>query len=238
MEEGVRVIVLDTETTGFDRNKDRITEIGCVELLDFKPTGRMFHSYFYSGVEIPDEVVKLTGITNLFLEDKPLFKDIAPLFIDFISDMKLVAHNASFDCGFIDSELQRAGFNPLGLDRYIDTLHSARKKYPGKRASLDALCDRFNISRSSRSFHGAITDTLLLCDVYRELHQDKLILFTNNSSDTLKYVNHEKFTGIKRVNKSRLTKKQIKDHKEFLFDMEKSSGVKSIWAKYEEKKSI
>lgn len=169
--EGRREIVFDTETTGFDaRGEDRITEIGCIEIIDFLPTGENFHAYLNPQREVPEKVVEITGLTTEFLRDKPLFKSVAQDFLDFIADSPLVAHNADFDRGFINAELERAGFDPIPTPRFIDTLKIARAMFPGSPASLDALCKRFDVSLAARDKHGAIIDSLLLADVYLELN--------------------------------------------------------------------
>jgi len=167
---GKREIVFDTETTGFDaRGDDRITEIGCVEVIDLIPTGKTFHAYTNPERDIPEKVTEITGLTREFLSDKPLFSEQAQGFLDFVGDSDLVAHNADFDRGFINAELERAGYDPIPTKRFIDTLRIARSKFPGSPASLDALCKRFGISLTSRSKHGAIIDAELLAQVYLEL---------------------------------------------------------------------
>ncbi|MGB0907278.1 MAG: DNA polymerase III subunit epsilon [Maricaulaceae bacterium] len=167
---GHREVVFDTETTGFDaRGADRITEIGCIEIIDLLPTGRSFHAYLDPLRDVPEKVTEITGLTTEFLRGKPLFKDEAQGFLDFVGDSPLVAHNADFDMGFVNAELKRAGFNPIPNNRFIDTLKIARSKFPGSPASLDALCKRFDISLSARDKHGAIVDSELLAAVYLEL---------------------------------------------------------------------
>lgn len=173
-ENGHREIVFDTETTGFDaRGDDRITEIGCIEIIDFMPTGRSFHAYCNPQREVPEKVVQITGLTTEFLRDKPLFKHVADDFITFIAGSPLIAHNADFDKGFINAELDRAGFAMLPDKRFIDTLRMARAQFPGSPATLDALCKRFDISLSARDKHGAIIDSELLAAVYLELNGGK-----------------------------------------------------------------
>ena len=172
---GKREIVFDTETTGFDaKGEDRITEIGCIELIDLVPTGENFHAYLDPQRDIPPAVVELTGLTREFLTGKPLFKDRAQDFLDFVGDSQLVAHNADFDRGFVNAELERAGFDPIPKSRFTDTLKIARSKFPGSPASLDALCKRFNISLSSRSQHGALIDSELLAEVYLDLRGGRI----------------------------------------------------------------
>ena len=161
-----REIVFDTETTGFDaRGLDRITEIGCVEVIDLMPTGKTFHAYINPERDVPQKVTEITGLTWEFLKDKPLFADKAQEFLDFVGDSDLVAHNSDFDQGFINAELERARFDPIPSKRFVDTLKIARAKFPGSPASLDALCRRFDISLTSRHKHGALVDSEL-CLLY------------------------------------------------------------------------
>lgn len=167
----MREIVFDTETTGLDpATGDRVTEIGCVEVIDCIPTGRTFHTYVNPERDVPQVVTEITGLTADFLADKPLFGEIVDKFLDFVGDAGLVAHNAPFDRGFINMELARLERPVIADDRFRDTVAIARKKFPGSPASLDALCKRFNISLESRDKHGALTDAVLLADVYLELN--------------------------------------------------------------------
>lgn len=167
---GLREIVFDTETTGFHaKGDDRITEIGCIEIIDLLPTGRQFHAYCDPLRDVPAKVVEITGLTTEFLRGKPLFNDIADDFLEFIQDSTLIAHNAQFDIGFINAELIRSGREPLPQSRFKDTLAMAHAKFPGSPASLDALCKRFGVSLSARDKHGAIIDSELLAAVYLEL---------------------------------------------------------------------
>lgn len=166
----MREIVFDTETTGLDPNTgDRITELGCVEVIDCIPTGKTFHAYVNPQRSIPREVVEITGLTEEFLADKPLFEDVAQDFVDFVGDAVMVAHNAGFDRGFINMELARLGIDIYPDDRFKDTARIARAKFPGSYVSLDALCKRFDISLETRDKHGALIDALLLAEVYLEL---------------------------------------------------------------------
>ena len=167
----MREIVFDTETTGFDsQGLDRITEIGAIELVDWLPTGRQFHAFLDPFPrEVPPKVVELTGLTTEFLRGKPKFEDKVDEFIDFIGDAALIAHNATFDMGFINAELRRCNRNEIPQTRFVDTLEMAHQKFPGSPASLDALCKRFDISLSGRDKHGAIIDSELLARVYLEL---------------------------------------------------------------------
>jgi DNA polymerase III subunit epsilon len=165
-----REIVLDTETTGFEPDDGhRIVEIGCVELVNHLPTGRVYHEYLNPQREVPADAVRVHGLTDQFLKDKPLFTEKVDGFLEFIGDATLVIHNAEFDMKFLNAELKRAGFPPLQFSRALDTVLMARKKYPGQPANLDALCRRFKIDNTARKFHGALLDSELLAEVYLEL---------------------------------------------------------------------
>ena len=166
----MREIVLDTETTGFEPNEgDRIVEIGAVELFNHLPTGRTYHQYINPKRNMPEAALNVHGLSEEFLSDKPVFKDIAQEFIDFIKDSKLVIHNASFDMKFLNAELGWVNRPALPMNQAIDTLAIARRKFPGSPASLDALCRRFGIDNSSRTLHGALLDSEILAEVYLEL---------------------------------------------------------------------
>jgi DNA polymerase-3 subunit epsilon len=166
----LREIVIDTETTGLDAaNGDRLIEIACVEIVNRIPTGREFHRYLNPERAIHRDAVEVHGLTDAFLKDKPLFKDVAGELLDFLGDAPLVAHNASFDMGFINAELQRATLPLLGVDRVVDTLALARRRHPAGPNSLDALCKRYGIDLSQRTKHGALLDSMLLANVYVEL---------------------------------------------------------------------
>jgi DNA polymerase-3 subunit epsilon len=166
----MREIVLDTETTGFEPDQgDRIVEIGGVELHNHMPTGRTYHQYINPQRAMPQEAFEVHGLGDEFLSDKPLFRDIAQAFVDFVGDAKLVIHNAAFDMKFINAELGWANMAPIPWERAVDTLEIARKKFPGAPASLDALCRRFGIDNSERTLHGALLDSEILAEVYLEL---------------------------------------------------------------------
>lgn len=166
----MREIVLDTETTGFDPiTGDRIVEIGCVELINHLPTGNVYHQYINPERSMPEEAFKVHGLSNEFLSDKPVFAEIIADFRKFIGDDVLVIHNAEFDMKFINAEFARLGFPALPMSRAIDTVVMARKKFPGSPANLDALCRRYEIDNSNRTFHGALLDSELLAEVYLQL---------------------------------------------------------------------
>ena len=171
MEDIMREIVFDTETTGMDPFEgDRIVEIGAVELVNHLPTGNTIQLYINPERDIPAEAEAVHGITNEFLSDKPVFSQVYTDFMDFISDdATLIAHNAEFDMKFLNWELEQVGHPPIGKVRVIDSLIIARQKFPGSPANLDALCRRFGIDNSNRSYHGALLDSELLAEVYLEL---------------------------------------------------------------------
>lgn len=166
----MREIALDTETTGFDPAEGhRIVEIGCVEMFNFVPTGKVWHHYINPERDIDAGAVAVHGITNEKVKDKPVFGELVGSFLDFIGDAPLVIHNAEFDIKFLNAEIKPFGFPMFQLDKAIDTVLIARKKYPGQPANLDALCRRFAIDLSDRDFHGALLDAQLLAKVYLEL---------------------------------------------------------------------
>ena len=166
----MREIVLDTETTGFEPSEGhRIVEIGAVELFNHLPTGRTYHQYINPERAMPREAFEVHGLGDDFLRDKPLFRQEAQNFLDFVADSKLVIHNASFDMKFLNWELRTHGFPQIPNDRAIDTLMIARSRFPGSPASLDALCRRFGIDNSMREKHGALLDSEILAEVYLEL---------------------------------------------------------------------
>lgn len=166
----MREIVLDTETTGMDPSAgDRLVEIGCVELENNLPTGKTYHVYINPERPIPPEATAVHGITDAYVKNMPTFGEIVGDFMDFIGNDRLVIHNAEFDVKFLNAELKRFGFPSLDNRRVLDTLALARKKFPGSPANLDALCRRFNIDNSNRTFHGALLDSQLLAEVYLEL---------------------------------------------------------------------
>lgn len=176
-----RQIVLDTETTGLSaENGDRIIELGCVELFNRKLTGNDLHIYFNPQRESHEDALKVHGLTSDFLRDKPKFAMLANDIVEYLRDAELIIHNAAFDVGFLNKEFELAGLPPLRsfVGDVTDTLALAKTVYPGKRNSLDALCDRFGVDRSNRTFHGAKLDAQLLADVYINLTrgQDALLI--------------------------------------------------------------
>lgn len=167
----MREIVLDTETTGFEPGEGhRIVEIGAIELFNHLPTGRTFHRYVNPERSMPTEAFQVHGLGDDFLRDKPRFAEIAAAFLDFVGgDSRLVIHNASFDMKFLNAELSWVNLPLIAMERALDTVALARRKFPGAPASLDALCRRFGIDNSAREKHGALLDSELLAEVYLEL---------------------------------------------------------------------
>lgn len=192
----MRQIVLDTETTGIGPELGhRVIEIGCVELVDRKLTGRHYHVYLNPEREVDEGAFKVHGISNEFLQDKPLFKDVASEFIHFISGAELIIHNAPFDVGFLNSELKHARLQKSLADYclILDTLVMAREKHPGQRNSLDALCKRYDIDNSNRQLHGALLDAEILAFVYLAMTGGQSSLFSEmqTSSAGSKAQNYE-----------------------------------------------
>jgi DNA polymerase-3 subunit epsilon len=166
----MREVVFDTETTGLDpRSGDRMVEIGCIELVNRVPTGRTFHAYFNPDRPMPLEAEQVHGLGDAFLADKPRFHERAQELIAFLADSPLVAHNAQFDFGFLNGELGACGHPEVAIARMVDTLAIARRRHPGAKHSLDALCTRYGVDRSHRVKHGALLDAELLAQVYVEL---------------------------------------------------------------------
>ncbi|MBW9114143.1 DNA polymerase III subunit epsilon [Rhizobium cauense] len=166
----MREIIFDTETTGLDNRVDRIIEIGGIELFNHFPTGNTIHIYINPGDQkVHPDALAVHGITDEFLKDKPSFADVAQQIVDFFGDAKWIAHNATFDMGFINAELARLDLPPILPDRVLDTLSMARRKHPMGPNSLDALCRRYGIDNGHRTKHGALLDSELLADVYIEM---------------------------------------------------------------------
>ncbi|WP_372861346.1 DNA polymerase III subunit epsilon [Spongiibacter sp.] len=233
----MRQIVLDTETTGIDPNDGhRIIEIGCVELLDRKLTGRHFHYYINPQREVEAGAIEVHGITNEMLADKPLFAAVAEEFLDFVRGAELVIHNAPFDIGFLDMELALLpGKQPRLRDicGVIDTLVMARQKHPGQRNSLDALCQRYYVDNSQRDLHGALLDAEILADVY-------LIMTGGQTNLALAGEENDSEggagTGIRRVDDNRPALKVVRAseaelaaHQEQLQIIDKASGGNCLW---------
>ncbi|WP_264736147.1 MULTISPECIES: DNA polymerase III subunit epsilon [unclassified Wolbachia] len=229
MESKLREIVLDTETTGLDTGSGhRIIEIGCVELINRIPTGKVLHLYLNPERDIPYHSFKIHGISEEFLEDKPLFSDVALEFLDFISNDILVIHNAEFDVKFLNMELSKLNAGLISSDRVLDTLPLARKKFVGSPASLNALCKRFDISLENRELHGALVDAQLLAKVYVELTGGlQTFLFDNecNQDSNSTFVQHKVRNLTPREHSP--NSEEIDEHKKLLDKINNT-----LWDKY------
>jgi|TARA_B110001454_G_scaffold5294_1_gene4931 DNA polymerase III subunit epsilon len=231
----MRQVVLDTETTGIGAEKGhRIIEIGCVELVDRKLTGRHYHQYVNPQRPSDEEAVAVHGITDEFLADKPLFEQVAQSFYDFIDGAELVIHNAPFDVGFMDMEFRRVGMpQTSSFCSILDTLVLARDMHPGQRNSLDALCRRYGIDNSHRELHGALLDAEILSDVYLMMtggQTDLMFLAGNDDEDispeeTLRRLGQVDGSSLKVV---RATADEIAAHDGILDILDKKSDG-AIW---------
>lgn len=180
----MREIALDTETTGLSpKAGHRVVEIGCVEMINHIATGEVFHVYINPERDMPEEAFAVHGLSEDFLKDHPVFAKVAQDFLDFVGEDPLVIHNAAFDMGFLNAELERAGHTALPMTRAVDTVQMARKKFPGAQANLDALCKRFGIDNSNRELHGALLDARLLAEVYLELRGGRQTGFGLDAGD-------------------------------------------------------
>ena len=227
-----REIVLDTETTGLSPAMgDRLVEIGCVELINHIPSGRHYHVYINPQRTMPEEAFRVHGLSDEFLADKPLFKDVVQDFRDFIGDAQLVIHNASFDIGFLNAELERAGHRPLA-NPVIDTVMLARDKHPGARVSLDALCKHYGIDNSRRALHGALLDSEILAEVYLELiggKQVSLALIAETRVSGADAIATRTIAAPRHVAlPSRLRDDEIAAHEKLVASL----GADAIWAQY------
>lgn len=229
----MRELVFDTETTGLDPlNGDRLVEIGFLELVNHIPTGRSFHRYINPERPVPAEVVRIHGLDDAFLADKPVFTAIAGELVEFIGDGTLIAHNAAFDMAFLNTELGRLGHAAIGNDRVVDTLALARRRHPAGPNSLDALCSRYQIDTSRRTFHGALLDAELLAEVYIELiggRQSALILGDEMVSHTISIARSTVAAGTRPVPRAfNVSAEEMEAHAAFVATM----GEKAIWNAY------
>lgn len=233
----MRQIVLDTETTGLSaENGDRIIEIGCVELLHRKLTGNNLHFYLNPERNSHEDALKVHGISNEFLRDKPKFGLIAQELLAYLQGAELIIHNAPFDIGFLNKELQRLGRPPMhsAIEGVIDTLAMAKDMFPGKRNGLDALCDRLGVDNSSRTLHGALLDAELLADVYINMTrgQDALIMEqgeTASEGGEWVQIDLSRF-GLPVL---RANEQENAIHETLLVDIDKSSKGRTVWRQHE-----
>jgi DNA polymerase-3 subunit epsilon len=229
----MRQIFLDTETTGLSPDQgDRIIEIGCVELVNRKLTGNHKHFYVNPGRDSHEEALKIHGITTEFLRDKPKFEAVADELLDFLRDAEIIIHNAPFDIGFLNKELELVGRPAFRthVAGIIDSLAMAKEMYPGKRNGLDALCDRLGVDNSGRTLHGALLDAELLADVYINLTrgQDALLVETeSNDSSAGSSVRIDLSAFALPVLTA--SESEIAAHDDVLKQLDKASGGKTVW---------
>ncbi|WP_127143763.1 DNA polymerase III subunit epsilon [Pelagibacterium montanilacus] len=228
----MREIVLDTETTGLSPAEGhRVVEIGCVELINHVPTGRHHHIYINPRRDMPEEAFRVHGLSEQFLSDKPLFADLADRFLDFIGDDTLVIHNAPFDMGFLNAELEWASRARLS-NPVIDTVALARKVHPGARVSLDALCRHYGIDNSRRTLHGALLDSEILAEVYLELIGGRQVGLALADRSGRQGEGTQTPQGPARQRPAplpaRLDANQARQHAAFIAEM----GEKALWSRY------
>jgi DNA polymerase III subunit epsilon len=228
-----RQIVLDTETTGLSaEGGDRIIELGCVELLNRKLTGHNLHFYFNPGRDSHEDALKVHGISNEFLRDKPRFSEVAEEILAYLQGADIIIHNAAFDVGFLNKELELTGRPPLAefVASVTDTLVMAKEVFPGKRNSLDALCDRLGVDNSGRTLHGALLDAELLADVYINLTrgQDALLIDLGATEDGDDVVAQIDLSGYV-LPVLRANEQELAAHDDLLGQLDKASGGKAIW---------
>ena len=228
-----RQIVLDTETTGLSaEDGDRIIELGCVELFNRKLTGNDLHIYFNPERESHEDALKVHGLTTDFLRDKPKFAAMGQEIVEYLRGAELIIHNAAFDVGFLNKEFERAGLDPLHryASEITDTLAMAKAVYPGKRNSLDALCDRFGVDRSNRTFHGAKLDAQLLADVYINLTrgQDALLIDVGTSEPEQGQVIAVDLRSFQLPVLS-ASARELAVHEEVLLQLDKASNGKTVF---------
>ena len=230
----MRQLFLDTETTGLSaEGGDRVIELGCVELVNRKLTGNNLHFYFNPERDSHEDALKVHGISNDFLRDKPKFSELAEEILNYLSDAEIIIHNAAFDVGFLNKELERVGKKPLKayVDNVIDTLAMAKEMFPGKRNSLDALCDRLEVDNSGRTLHGALLDAELLADVYINMTrgQEALLIDAGDAPSDSQTVSVQ-------VDLSQFTlpivlanAQELAVHEDVLTQLDKSSGGQTVW---------
>jgi DNA polymerase III subunit epsilon len=229
----MRQIMLDTETTGLSPSTgDRIVELGCVELLNRKLTGNNKHYYLNPERESDEGALRVHGLTTEFLSDKPKFAEIADDFLAYIAGAdEIIIHNAPFDVGFLEAELKRAGKNRFTsvVAKVVDSLDMAKHQYPGKRNSLDALCDRLGVDNSGRKLHGALLDAELLADVYIGLTrgQDALLMDSASEQKSISTVSID-FSQFE-LTVLQANESEMGEHEAMLLQLDKASGSKTIW---------
>lgn len=229
----MRQIFLDTETTGLSaENGDRVIEIGCVELLHRKLTGNNLHFYLNPERDSHEDALRVHGITNEFLKDKPKFAEIADQFLEYIEGAEIIIHNAPFDIGFLNKELELLGRPAVTtfVDSVTDTLAMAKEMFPGKRNSLDALCDRLEVDNSARTLHGALLDAELLADVYINMTrgQDALLIEAESYDEQKRTTEFVDLSALQ-LPIIKASEQEMVQHEEVLVQLDKASGGKTVW---------
>jgi DNA polymerase-3 subunit epsilon len=233
----MRQLFLDTETTGLSaEGGDRVIELGCVELINRKLTGHNLHFYFNPGRDSHEDAMKVHGISNEFLRDKPKFESVVQDIVDYVQGAEIIIHNAAFDVGFLNKELELAGHKPFSqyVDNVVDTLVMAKQMYPGKRNSLDALCDRLGVDNSGRTLHGALLDAELLADVYINLTRGQEALLIDAGGDEGQEGSEEAIdlSGFV-LPVIQANAQEHAAHQDQLAQLDKASGGKTIWRQAE-----
>ena len=230
----MRQIILDTETTGLSAaNGDRIIELGCVEMVNRKFTGRNLHFYFNPERDSHEDALKVHGISNEFLRDKPKFGELSAEIIGYLGGAELIIHNAAFDVGFLDKELELIGQPALKtfVSGVIDTLVMAKEMWPGKRNSLDALCDRLGVDNSNRTLHGALLDAELLADVYINMTRGQDALMMDLAGEDAASAESRESIDLSRFELPVLlaNEQELAEHSAMLEQLDKASGGKTVW---------
>jgi DNA polymerase-3 subunit epsilon len=229
----MRQIVLDTETTGLSaEGGDRIIEIGCVELVDRKLTRKNLHFYINPERDSHEDALKVHGISNEFLRDKPLFTDLVDDIVDYVEGAEVIIHNAAFDLSFLDKEFERCGRPPFStfVSAVVDSLAMAKDMFPGKRNSLDALCDRLGVDNSGRTLHGALLDAELLADVYINMTrgQETLIMDVvdlQSGADAASRID----LSLVSLPVIRANAQELAEHENVLTQIDKASAGQTVW---------
>ncbi|MFT6386788.1 MAG: DNA polymerase-3 subunit epsilon [Cellvibrionaceae bacterium] len=235
----MRQIVLDTETTGLEPSKGhRVIEIGCVELVNRKLTGKHYHQYLQPERDIEEQAIEIHGITNAFLKDKPVFSRIVDEFMAFVDGAQLIIHNAPFDVGFINNELKLFKGKYSAITDYcsiIDTLAMAREKHPGQKNNLDALCKRYTVDNSQRDLHGALLDSEILADVYLMMTGGQTALLLSDKDDNFGNSQLGENEGVRRLTSTfntptiRASDDEVTAHLDKLATIDKKSAGQCLW---------
>ena len=229
----MRQIFLDTETTGLSaEGGDRVIEIGCVELLHRKLTGNNLHFYLNPERDSHEDALRVHGISNEFLRDKPKFAEVADQLLEYIAGAEIIIHNAPFDIGFLNKELELVGQKPFTtfVESVTDTLVMAKEMFPGKRNSLDALCDRLEVDNSGRTLHGALLDAELLADVYINMTrgQDALLMEAESHDEQMRTSEYVDLSGLQ-LPVIAASEQELVQHEDVLAQLDKASSGKTIW---------